>query len=105
MNIGFGIWLLLSPFLLGYAAATLALWDALIVGVAILTLAWLRMLRPARSVNPGWGNQLLGAWLAISPFVLGFAASGAAKWNDIAIGLSVIFFTSVGLLNGYTPEA
>jgi hypothetical protein len=36
-----------------------------------------------------WVNVLLGAWLVISPYVLGFSGLSAALWNQVIVGLLV----------------
>ncbi len=105
MNIFLGFWQVFSPLILGYTDNAVAVWNGLIVGAIILVLAWIRMLRPLSWANLTWVNLLLGAWLALSPFALGFAYVGAAKWNDITVGLSVLFFAGVGLLTSFTTEA
>ncbi len=97
MNIALSLWLIFSPFLLGYAGSALALWDALIVGVAMFLLSSYRTLRPSRSMLPSWINLLLGIWLAISPFLLRLTGVDSAMWNDITIGIAVFFFAIVGL--------
>ncbi len=97
MNIMLALWQIFSPFLLGYADNALALWNGLIVGAAILVLAWLRTVRPTRSALPSWINLLLGAWLAVSPFALGITSVDMAMWNDITVGISVVFFSLTGL--------
>jgi len=38
----------------------------------------------------GWSNVALGAWLVISPAVLGYGAVRAALWNDLLLGTLVI---------------
>jgi len=43
----------------------------------------------------GWFNSLLGMWLAVSPFVLGFERSTAAMWSNIALGAAVVLITWV----------
>ncbi len=97
LNITLALWLIFSPVILGYAGNAVALWDALLVGVAVLALAWLRTIRPARSMILSAVNVLLGAWLAVSPFALGMTSLNTALWNDITVGLSVVFFAVVGL--------
>lgn len=104
MNISLGLWQIFSPFILGYAGSGLALWDAVIVGLAILVHAWFRILRPTKLMILSWVNLLLGAWLFVSPFLLGFASVDMAKWNDIAVGISIAFFASVGLLTATASE-
>src|SRR5512138_3743071 len=83
MNIMLALWLIFSPFLLGYAGNVLAVANALIVGIAVLVLASLRTVRPARSALPSWINLLLGAWLAVSPFALRLTSVDTAMWNDL----------------------
>ncbi len=103
MNISLAIWLILSPLILEYYSNWLALADAIVIGFAILGLAWFRMRRPMSTPIPTWTNLVLGAWLVISPFVLGFASVPTAARNDMGVGIAVIFFTSVGLMNGIAP--
>ncbi len=104
MNISLAFWQVFSPFILGYSDNALAALTGIIVGVLILGMAWFRMLRPTVSVIPGWVNILLGAFLAISPFALGFHPVPTALWNDITVGIAVVFFGIVGLLTAYTSE-
>jgi SPW repeat len=35
-------------------------------------------------------NLLLGVWVAISPFVLGFSQHVAAKWSNLAVGIALV---------------
>ena len=42
------------------------------------------------------GSLLLGVWLILSPFALGFA--GAATWMTVVLGLCVILFAVEGFL-------
>jgi hypothetical protein len=39
-------------------------------------------------------QMLLGLWLIFSPFILGFSASRAAMWNNIAVGLICLFLAT-----------
>ena len=90
LNIVLGIWLLVAPFLLGYSgASTAALWNDIIVGVIVLVLAWIRVANPARSTWMSWTNVVLGLWLVVASFILGYSSIAAAIWNDILVGLSV----------------
>ncbi len=98
MNVTLALWLIFSPLILGYAGSAVALWDALNVGVAVLVLASIRLLRPTASTILGWVILLLGAWLAISPFALGLTSVNAVLANNITVGISIAFFSIVGLL-------
>lgn len=43
------------------------------------------------SAGAGWVNILLGLWVGVSPFVLGFSRNTAAMWSNIAVGVAVVF--------------
>jgi hypothetical protein len=52
-----------------------------------------------------WVNVLFGAWVAASPFALGFAGNLAVRWNNLAVGIAVVILTlantrGFGLLRG-----
>lgn len=86
-----GIWAVLSPFILGFSGATIALWNAIVIGVALFILGiW-----AAQTTNPStrsaldWVNVVLGLWLIASPFILGFSGLAFAMWNSIIVGLVV----------------
>lgn len=82
-----GIWLIISPFVLGYAnsaARTNDIWLGIIVGV----LALIRALAPLQAVWLSWINLIAGIWLIIAPFALGYANT-TPRWNDIILGIIV----------------
>jgi len=38
-----------------------------------------------------WINALLGLWVLLAPFILGYSGtSGGATWNDVIVGVVVI---------------
>jgi hypothetical protein len=82
-----GIWLLLSPWALFFDPEPKALENALAVGalIIIVEIVELSIFRDWEE----WINVALGAWLAISPWVLGVASS-AARWNFVIVGVLVL---------------
>lgn len=45
-----------------------------------------------------WGSLLLGAWIALSPWALGFAHTVvSAMWANVAIGAAIIVLTLADL--------
>ncbi len=84
-----GLWQLISPFVLGYSANTTAMWNAIIVGIIFIVLGvW-----SALTSNPGtarvldWINFIVGLWLIVSSFVLGFSSLTIAMWDAIIVGI------------------
>ncbi len=89
-NIVLGIWLIVSPWFLGYGGLAAATWDAVVVGAGIAVIAIIRTARPEQTRPLGWLNVLLGLWLIISPWVVSVNhARPAPYWNDVIIGIAV----------------
>lgn len=87
LALALGLWLLVSPWLLGYSALQAATWNAVILGVGIAVFAGAALAKPASWEE--WINLALGVWLVISPWVLGFSDATAATWNQVIVGLIV----------------
>jgi hypothetical protein len=86
-NLVLGLWLAISPWLLSYANEATPAWNAHAVGV-IIAVAALAALAAFQEWEE-WVNVALGAWLVVSPYLLGFASLTAAFWNQIVVGLLV----------------
>jgi len=44
-------------------------------------------------------NIVLGAWLVISPFILGYSGNSAALWNDIIFGVVILLLAWARVAN------
>ena len=87
INIVLGIWVLISPFVLGLAQLPRVMWNNVILGIVIGILA---IIRTSAARQPGWSwvNVILGIWMIISPLVLRLANS-AAIWNNVILGIII----------------
>ena len=87
VNIVAGLGLFLSPWYLGYEAATSAAWNAWIVGalVALIAIGALT----AFTEYTEWANVVLGVWAIVAPWVLGFSATQAATWAHVIAGIVI----------------
>ncbi len=85
INILLGIWMIISPFALGFANVPRSLWNNVILGIVIGIVA---IIRTSTTRQPGWSwlNALLGIWVIISPLALGFVL-GNAIWNNVILGI------------------
>ncbi|HZP98192.1 MAG TPA: SPW repeat protein [Reyranella sp.] len=86
-NLVLGIWLLISPWLLGYAAESKPAWNAHTVGVIVAVAAVAALI--AFQKWEEWVNVALAAWLIVSPYLLGFASLQVALWNQFVVGVLV----------------
>ncbi len=84
LNALLGLWLIVSPWLLAYSGEATAAWNAWVPGV-IIAVAALAALFSFHEWEE-WVNGLLGVWLVISPWLLGYSALAAATWNHVVVG-------------------
>ncbi len=99
LNVIAGIWLIISPWVLGFSNLQTPLWETLLVGIAVLILSAIR-LGTVGTEGLSWISFLVGIWLLISPFVLNFSGTSAAMGNDVILGILVGLFSLSGALAG-----
>lgn len=88
-----GVWAIIAPFVLGFSTLTIPLWNTIVVGIALVILGiWSALSNnPAMVKTLDWINAIIGAWLIISPFVLGFSVTTVSgMWNAIIVGAIVL---------------
>jgi len=69
-----------------------AAWNAWILAVVVFAIAISAVGR--LSLRQEWANLVLGIWIFIAPWVLGFAALGSAAWDHWIVG-ALIFLVSL----------
>ena len=98
MNIFLGFWLLFSPFILGYSHDRIATLEAVVFGVIIVGIAWLRLVHPIGTHWASAVNLLIGLALIGSGFVFGAYGVDAAHYNNLTIGVPLVLFALWSLL-------
>lgn len=92
LNLLTGIWLFISPWVIGFfATSAAASWNAWILGAVIVVSS-----AAAVSMPQAWEeviNILLGVWMVVSSWVIG-VASRAVETNFVIVGLLVILFAA-----------
>jgi hypothetical protein len=89
LNILLGIWLIISPFaIVSFNPFQNATVNNVIVGILVAIVAAIRFAGPTKG-GWSWCNVILGAWLIISPFVLGFSNAPLPTWHNIIVGIVV----------------
>lgn len=87
-NVVMGAWLFIAPWALGTSADLNSSWNAWIVGLLIVCVALWALASPD-SQAAEWTNVVLGIWVFVAPWVLGFAGLAAAAWNAWSVGVVV----------------
>jgi hypothetical protein len=81
-----GVWLSFAPlWMAGYAVAGAAALNSTVIGVLLVAASWIALLRPRPWEE--WVNLVLGTWLVVAPFALGFQDTGTVVINHVVIGL------------------
>jgi hypothetical protein len=89
-NVLLGLWLFVSPWALDYAQHQYAAWNAYALGAGIVVFAAIAAYMPK-----AWEeviNALLGVWLILSPYVLGFTTQTMVALHTVVIGMLVTAF-------------
>jgi len=86
-NAVLGAWLIVAPVALGFQGDVPALANTAIVGLLLVATALGAIFVPHAWED--WTETALGAWLAASPWLLGFQTQ-VARVNGVVIGLLVL---------------
>jgi hypothetical protein len=90
-----GLWLAVSPWILGHSEEQAATANAVLAGLLIAVASALDLgfdaIQEERLVLAA------GLWPALAPFALGFAAEWMAALNSVAVGLAAAFFAGWAL--------
>lgn len=93
LNVVLGAWLFISPWVLDFVPADDASRNAWIVGGAVAVIAAIVAVMGVRYL--AWANVVLGAWLFISPWALGYTNLDGASWNAWIVGVLVVIVAAV----------
>ena len=88
VNAVLGVWVIVSPWVLGFEGASMAMSNAVIVGIALVATALGAVFVPRAWEE--WTEAALGLWLVVSPWILGFSGHREALLSMMIAGLAVI---------------
>ena len=89
-NAVLGTWLVLSPWVIGFAGETTAMANAVIIGAALVAASLGAVFVPRAWEE--WTEAVLGLWLLMSPWALGYAAQQAATTSAFLTGFVILGF-------------
>jgi SPW repeat len=91
VNAVIGFALILSPLALSYVDESLATTNAVVVGLALVAAALGAMLTPKAWEE--WTEAILGLWMVISPWMLGFSTHMMAMYAAVGCGVLVVLLS------------
>jgi hypothetical protein len=83
-----GVWLLASPWILGFAEQTPPMVNAVVFGIALIATAVGATFVPRAWEE--WTEGAIGVWLIISPWVLNFETLRNAMMSTVLTGIAVL---------------
>lgn len=98
-NIVFGLWLAFAGLVFHHASGTTVVEDIITGLLVALAALWAdRAYRPLVSVAATWTVVLVGLWIVVAPFALGYERESLDVIDDLAIGLVVLTLGSVNVV-------
>lgn len=96
VNILLGVWIVISPWVLGFQDVTAAMANAAVVGLALIATALGAIFKPRAWEE--WTEGALGVWLIASPWLLGFSTHSEALMAMLLTGAAVMALALWALL-------
>lgn len=100
ISLFFGVWLFITPWILmeriaGASFYNATMWNAWITGFIIASFAIMALLdlRPWEEMV----NMMVGVWLILSPWILGYAVDRTLAWNSVIAGMIVSVLSVLAL--------
>ena len=87
VNALLGVWLVLSPWVAAFYGETIATANAVVIGAALIAVAFGAMLVPRAWEE--WTEAALGLWLIASPWLLGFSGIANAMRGAVVTGVVI----------------
>jgi len=100
VNALLGIWLIVSPFIVGAPAQSVAT-SGQIVGALTLVLAIVRVAY-RRTTAASWALVVLGAWTIMSPWVLAQPSPDIRTWTYVIAGILIAGLEAYSLTSSST---
>jgi SPW repeat len=104
VNVVLGAFLFLTPWFYGYVFEAAASWNAWLSGIAIAGLAIAAL--AAYAAWEEWLNLVVGLWVAVSPWLVGFHANSVATHLHVVVGVIVAVVAAARLwfAHHHTPH-
>jgi hypothetical protein len=91
-----GLWLAVSPWIVGYSEHEAATANAIVLGLALALGSHFECVACADEVRAEWLNLAAGIWLVCAPFTLEFGSTVAAA-NSVVVGAFVALLAASAL--------
>ena len=96
LNLGLGIWLMISPFVLDFVTrgAFRVGWEDFLLGFGIATFSFCRLSSPRGAEFLDFLIMALGLTTMLNPILYHYFKVEAVAWNNVIVG-SIVFFLAI----------
>jgi hypothetical protein len=101
----FGVFLIVAPFILGYAGNVLGMWTSIITGILVLVVSAIKGVQRDATLWEYRVAGVLGLLALIAPFVLGFRAQPTPLDANVILGAVLIVVAGYQLLTDYSHRS
>jgi hypothetical protein len=88
INALLGVWLIISPWVLGFSGTVSATGNFVIVGILLLAAALGAMYVPKKWEE--WVESVLGLWMIVSPWIVRYTTVHSAKVDAVVAGIVIL---------------
>ena len=92
-----GLWFFLSPWAYYGVSNDPNAWNAWLVGAIVVAFSIARACGPTHVTGFSYVNAVLGVWIFLSPFVIGYTSDIPHVVNSLAVGIFVTTFSIVSV--------
>ena len=100
-----GFFMMIAPYLFGYADNTTALWTSLISGLLVVAVSVGEAAEHDRANWEYWVAGIIGAFAIVAPFILNFGQHVTAMWTTIIVGAIITFLAGSRLWTGTSRKS
>jgi hypothetical protein len=105
LNFAAAVWLIISPWVLGFNDFTAMTWNLVISGAVVLLFSGVRLWGTNAISSLSWINAAIGVWVFISPWVFGDSAVASILWDCVITGAVVFLLGAWSAMVSERPPA
>ena len=94
LNLGLGLWLMISPFVLDVRHAFRVSWEDFLLGFGIVCFSLCRLSSPRGAEFLDFLIMALGLTTLLNPFLYHYFNIEVVAWNNVVVG-SMVFFLAI----------
>ncbi len=105
VNLLLGIWLIISPWVLGTVASTTGTVVLVVMGIALVVFSVWALLRVENRAAEWW-NFFAGVLLFVLPWIFRYTATNGDAWNSWIVGfvVAILSLITMSLIKGIHPQ-